>query len=59
MHKLESVVETNTQKLHQDFEIQTDHPISARRRPVKKKKKKKRTGGLMDFTVQMNHSVKI
>ena len=31
MHELESVLENETHKFHWDFEIQTDHLISARR----------------------------
>ena len=45
MNKPVSVLENETQKLLWDFEIQTDHLISARRPDpviVKKKKKKKR-----------------
>ena len=42
MHNPESVLENQTHKLLWDFEIQTDHQISARRLDQKKKKKKKK-----------------
>ena len=46
MHNQESILENGTHKLLWDFEIQTDHQISARRpdlvRIKKKKKEKKR-----------------
>ena len=46
MHKAESVLENETHKIPRDFQIQTDHLISARRPDLeivnKKKKKKKR-----------------
>ena len=45
MHNTESVMENETHKLLRDFQIQTDHLISARRPEliiVKKKKKKKK-----------------
>ena len=45
MYNLEFVTENETHKLLWDFEIQTDHLISARRLDlviVKKKKKKKK-----------------
>ena len=71
MHKPESVLENKTHKLHWDFEIQTDHLISARRpgpEKVKKKKKKKkekakkkkmRSYGKLDFAVPTDHRVKL
>ena len=45
MHNQESVLENETYKLLWDFEIQTDHLITARRPElviIQKKKKKKR-----------------
>ena len=45
MHNPESILENQTHKILRDFEIQTDHLISARRPDlliVKKKKKKKK-----------------
>ena len=45
MHNLESILENDTHKLHGDFDIQTNHLISARRLDIliiNQKKKKKR-----------------
>ena len=68
MHNLESILENET-KILWDFELQTDHRISARRpRPSdsqkkkkkkKKKKEKKRTCRIMDFAVPVDHKVKV
>ena len=49
MHKPESVLENETHKIFWDFEIKTDHLISARWQDLvivdkKKKKKKKKKG---------------
>ena len=46
MYKLESVLENETHKVFRDFEILTDHLISARRPDLKKKKKKKKKKNL-------------
>ena len=66
MHNPESVLENDTHKLLWDFEIQTDHLISARRPDLiiidKKKKKKtktKRTWKIVDFTVPVDQRVKL
>ena len=58
--QFKSFLESETRKLVWDFEIQTDHLISARPRDggiVKKKKKRKknRTFRIVDFAVQVNH----
>ena len=50
MHNPESVMETETHQLLQDFEIQTDHLTSAN---------KKRTSQIVDFDVLVYQTVKI
>ena len=59
MHKPESVMENETHEFLQDFEIQTDHLIMARRPDLVIFKKKKRTCRIMDFAVSTDHQVKI
>ena len=60
MDNLESVQENGTNKLLWDFEIQTDHVISAKRADlVIAKKKKKKKKNLLDFTVPVNHRIKL
>ena len=70
MHNPTSVLENETHKLLWDFEIQTDHQISARRSELtiinkKKKKKKKKERELadncriVDFAVPADHRVKL
>ena len=65
MHIPESVLENETHKILLDFEIQTDHLISARRPDLviannkkKKKKRKKWTFRTVDFAVPADHRVK-
>ena len=59
MHNQESVPENETHK-RWDFEIQTDHQISARRPDlIIINKKKKRTCGIVDFAVPAEHRVKL
>ena len=66
MHNLASVQENETYKLLWDFDIQTDHQISARRPDIiiinkkkKKKRKKERTCRIVDFAVPTHHRVKL
>ena len=62
MHNPESVLENETHKLLWDFELQTDHLISARWPDlviVQKKKKKKRTCQIVDFPILANYWVKL
>ena len=60
MHNTESILENEMHKLLWDFEIQTDHLISARRPDlIKVKKKKKRTCRIGDFDVPVDHKVKL
>ena len=46
-------------KLHWDFEIQTDHPISAKRPDLVIINKKKRTCQIVDFSFPADHRVKL
>ena len=63
MHNPAPVLEKATHKLLWDFNIQTDHLISARRPDFiiinKKKKKKKRTCKIVYFTVPADHRIKL
>ena len=59
MRKPESVPEKETHKLLRDFEIQTDHLISARRPDPILVNKKERTCRIVDFTVPVDHSLKL
>ena len=51
MHNPAPVLENNTHKLLWDFDIQTDHQISARRPDLIVIDKKKRTCKIVDFAV--------
>ena len=61
MHNSAPVLEDDTHKLLWDFEIQTDHLISARRpdQTSTKKKKKKKICKIVDFAVSGDHSIKL
>ena len=62
MHNPESILENETHKILWDFEIQSDHLISARRPDlgiVNKKVKKKKTCRIVDFAVLAEFSVKL
>ena len=63
MHKPESVLENNTHKLLWDFDIQTDHQISARKPDLiiisNKKKKKKKNCKIVNFSVPADHRIKL
>ena len=63
MHNPAPVQENDTKKLMWDFDIQTDHLISARRPDLitinnKKKKKKKKICKIVDFAVPADHRIK-
>ena len=65
MHNPAHVLENNTHKLLWDFDIHTDHRISARRPDLKKKKKKKKKKvkkkincKIVDFAVPADHRIK-
>ena len=56
MHNPESVLENETHKFPWDFEIRTDHQISARRPDIIIiNNKKKRTFRIVDFAVSADH----
>ena len=59
MHNSHSVLENEMHKLLWDFEIQTDHLISARRPDLMIVIKKKRNCRIMDFTVPVSHKSKL
>ena len=57
MHNPKSLLEKDTYKLLWDFEIQTDHLISARRPDLIIINKKERTFSIVDFAVPVDHRV--
>ena len=59
MHKPESVLENETHKILWDFEIQTDHLITARRPDLVLINKKERICHLVDFSVPADHREKL
>ena len=59
MHNPAPVLGNNTQKLLWDFDIHTDHQISARRPDLIMINKKKRICRIVDFTVPVDHRVKL
>ena len=58
MHNPATVQENDTHKLLRDFDIQTDHLISARRPDLIIINKKERTCRIVDFAVPVDHRVK-
>ena len=56
---LVSVLENNTHKLLYNFNIHTDHRISARRPDLIIINKKKRTCKIVDFAVPADHRIKL
>ena len=59
MHNLESVLENDTRKIIRDFDIQTDHLISARRPCIIIIDKKERTHRIVDFALPADHRKKL
>ena len=65
MHNPASVLENDTHKLLQDFDIQMDYLISARSpnfiiiSKKKKKKKKMKIYKIVDFAVPADHGIKL
>ena len=59
MHNPAPVLENNTHKLLRDFDIHTDHLISARRPDLIIIYKKKRTCKIIDFAVPADHWIKL
>ena len=61
MHSSVAVLENNTHKARWEFDIQTDHVISARRPDliINHKKKKKRICEIVDFAVPAGQRIKL
>ena len=59
MHNPASVLENDTHKLLWDFDIHTDHLISARRPDIIIINKKKRTCKIVDFAVPADHRINL
>ena len=62
MHNPEAVLENDTHKLLWDFNIQTNHQISARRPDliiINNKKKKKKIWKIVGFAVPADHRIKL
>ena len=61
MHNPAPVIENDTRKVLWDFNIQTDHLISARRPDlvIINKKKKKKISQTVDFAVPADHRIKL
>ena len=61
MHNPAPVLEKDTYKLLWDFDIQTDHLISARRPDliIINKKKKKKICKIVDFVIPADHRIKL
>ncbi len=59
MHNPASILENDTHKLLWDFDIQTDHLISARRPDLIIINKKKRSCKIVDFAVPADHRIKL
>ena len=59
MHNPEPVLENNTHRHLWDFDIHTDHLISARRLDVIIINQKKRTYKIVDFAVPADHRIKL
>ena len=59
MHNPAPVLENNTHKLLWDFDILTDHQISARRPDLIIINKKKRTCKIVDFAVPADNRIKL
>ena len=58
MHNQAPVLENNTHKLLWDFDIHTDHLISARKPDLIIINNKKRTCKIADFAVPADHRIK-
>ena len=62
MHNQASVLEKDKHKLLWDFDIRTDHLISARRLDliiILKKEKKKKFRKIVDFAAPADHRIKL
>ena len=61
IHNIESALKNKTHKLLWDFDIQTDHLISVRRKdqtPTRQKKKKKNNYWIVNFAIAVDHRLK-
>ena len=59
MHNPAPVLENSTHKLLWDFNIHSDHLISARRPDLILINKKKRTSKIVDLAVLVDHRIKL
>ena len=59
MHNSEPVLENVIQKVFRDFEIQTDHLISARWSDLLIVNRKKKTCQIVDFAIPADHRIKL
>ncbi len=59
MHNPAPVLENNTHKFLWDFDIQTDHLISARRPDLIIINKKTKTSKIVDFAIPADHRIKL
>ena len=59
MHNPAPVLENNTYKLLWDFDVHTDHWISARKPDLMVINKNKRICKIVDFAVPANHRIKL
>ena len=59
MHNSVPVLENDTHKLQWDFDIQTDHLISARRPDLILINNTKKICKIVDFAVPADHSIKL
>ena len=59
MHNPAPVLENDTYKLLWDFDMHTDHLISARRPDLIIINRKKRTCKIVDFAVPADHTIKL
>ncbi len=59
MHNPAHVLENNTHKVLWDFDIHTDHRISARRPDLVIINKKKRPCKIVDFAISADHRIKL
>ena len=59
MHNPELILKNETHKVRWDFEIQTNHIITARRPDLMTVNEKKRTYRIADFAVPADHRVRL
>ena len=59
MHNPATILVNDTHKLQWDFDIQTDHRISARRPDLIIINQKKKISKIVDFAVPAHHRIKL